>query len=223
MSAFAVLAFAWLATSPMGATPPAAGAPRFVQLASLEGLPADSLEREAFASAFHDVFAESQLEVERRDAEGAWRREPPFSNRFRLLEGDPADDVWTLQVVVGVPAPAPLPHRKGAPARANVARRRSRGFALAVTAVPPDLPRDAARPQPERVGFAFAAAGPAGVDRPFESGGYRLDWNAAGRAAGLLTLERLHHLSEDLREDERFVVAPVIRTSVVNPSEGSSR
>jgi len=207
------------ATSFPGSTPSAPGAPRLVQLVSLDGLPPDSLSREEFLGAFRGVFAEEQLDVERLDAE-QWRPGLRFSNRFRLLEGTAADDVWSLQVVVGAPPPV-VPARRKKPSQADPqrysafqSRRSSRGMMLSIVTVSPAAKADGKPGQTVPYGIAFPIApSEEGSSPVVPAGGYVFPWDEAGRAAGRLALETLHRGSGDLGADERFRIAPAVRAA----------
>ncbi|MBK7366391.1 MAG: hypothetical protein IPJ04_00395 [Candidatus Eisenbacteria bacterium] len=199
---------------PMGATPPAPGAPRFAQLVSLEGLPADSTIRLAFMNGFRDVFADEQLRSE-RDNGGGWQPQVAVPNRFRLLEGSAADDAWTVQVVIGAPAPAVVQRTQGenTKRRSDKARRASRGMIVSVIALSPEARQNGARPLPQTFAFAFPAPPPpADASQIVTSSGYTYSWTAAGQTAGKLALEVLHHFSEDLSAQERADITPAVRT-----------
>ena len=199
-----------------GATPAAVGSPRFVQLVAVEGLPSDTNIREEFMNAFRGTFADERLKAERGGHSG-WAPSVALPNRFRLLEGSPSDDVWTLQVVVGALAPAmQAPKRQPRPGepkrRGDLSRRASRGMILAVTALSPEAIRNGARAMPQNIAFAFPAPPPpADASQPVTSGGYAYSWSAAGRTAALIALETLHHFSGDLNDMERCDIAPAVR------------
>ena len=205
-----------VAAGRMGATPVAAGAPHFVQLISFQGLPPDSSIRLEFMEAFRGVFAEDQLKSE-HGGDGGWTASSALPNRFRLLEGSLADDVWTLQVVIGAPASARGPlkvnPKPGEPRRRpDTSRRSSRGMIVSFTTLSPEAIRNGARAMARTSAFAFPPPPPpVDASQPVSSSGFRYSWAAAGTAAGLLALETLHHDSSDLREDERFDIAPAVR------------
>ncbi|MFN8588405.1 MAG: hypothetical protein U0704_11475 [Candidatus Eisenbacteria bacterium] len=201
----------------MGRTPAAPGMPLFAQLLSVEGLPADSTIRREFAAGLREVFAEDRHASE-RDGGGGWQPSTALPNRFRLLEGTPADDAWNVQIVLGAPAPAVVQKRAsqgdGAKRRSEKSRRASRGMIVSVTALSPEARQNGARALPVTVAFAFPAPPPpADASQVVTSSGYEYSWAKAGRCAGLLALEVLHHGSGDLRENERFDLAPAVRTS----------
>ena len=122
------LALSLLAVVP-GATPLAPGAPRFAQLAEVQGMPADSASRYAFLDGLRGMFAEDVLETE--DADGGQPDRVP--NRFRLLEGDEAQDAWRIGLVLGAPPvlrPAGKVTSRGSAPRVEL-RRAGRGVGLA--------------------------------------------------------------------------------------------
>ena len=204
------------ATASAGATPGALGTPRFVQLTSIEGLPPDSLARGQFLDAFRGVFAEEQLDAEKLVGE-EWRPGLRFSNRFRLLEGFPADDAWTLQIVVGAPPAVIVARRKkqDEPQRYSAleSRRMSRGMTLSMIVLSPEARANGARPRAMPFGFAFpAAAAPEGSSLAVPARGYVFPWDEAGRATGRLALELLHRDSGELGPGDRFLLSPAVRT-----------
>lgn len=216
--ALGLLAATTSAPGRMGATPVAAGAPNFVQLVSFEGLPPDSSIRLEFMDAFRGTFAEEHLRSE-HGGDAGWMASPALPNRFRLLEGSLADDAWTLQVVVGAPASATGPIKANPKPgerrrRADTSRRASRGMIVSFTTLSPEAIRNGARAMARTSAFAFPAPPPpADASQPVTSSGFRYSWEAAGRVAALLALETLHHDSGDLREGERFDIAPAVRVA----------
>lgn len=201
-----------------GATPAYTGAPRFVQLTSVEGLPADSSVRRDFIEGFRGAFAEPDFPSQKRLGDETWGANLNVPNRFKLLEGFPADDAWTLQVVIGAPPPAGQPPRQhprpGDPKRRMlVSRRASRGMIAVFTALSPEAIRNGARALPERIAFAFPSPPPADPStQAVVSSGFEYSWSEAGRVAGLLALETLHHHSGDLNANERLVIEPAVRS-----------
>lgn len=213
------LAALWLAAAPAhaqrpgsyGATnpPPVPGAPRFVQIESFEGLPRDSADRAIVTGVFRGAFAEFELPVEKPGVRnGEWVGDGAIPTRFRLLEGVPADSVWTIQVVLGFPRE--LPPKKAAasgrrpanePVRARP-ERVSRGLNVVVAALSPEARFRGARPLPLRVSLAL----------PPDSAG-RYDWEQAARGAALIALEALHRASGDLPEPLRVTTDPVRRVA----------
>ena len=214
-----LLAVQLLAGSMPGATPSAPGVHHFVQLTSIEGLAADSASRERFMSAFRDAFSESDLPAQ-SGHDGEWKAAESVTNHFRLLEGSAAEDAWQLQVVLGVPPLAAPPTKKKAPKHvvrpqgspATTLRRTSRGLHVTVVAISPEAAKAGARPIPFSTGIAFPLQRPAGStgDLLVPRGGYDYPWEQAGRAAAMVALDRLHHLSEDLPADERLDVTPAL-------------
>lgn len=83
---------------------------------------------------------------------------------------------------------------------------------LVITALSPEAIRGGVRAMPERLAFAFPPPPVVGEGtQPVTAGGYAYSWTEAGRAAGVLALETLHHRSGDLDETERFVLTPALR------------
>ncbi len=198
----------------LGHTPPALGAPHFVQLTALAGLPADSTMRAEFTAGFRSEFAADQLASETRSADGTWASGPPVMNRFRLLEGSPADDAWTLHVVLGSPPPLVRPGKSADAQRRSVpTRRTSRGMIAALEVTIPQSPTTDARTTSARVGFAFPATG-AAADAALgvPATGYAFPWGDAGRAVARLALEELLRASGDMSAGERCVLAPAVRS-----------
>ena len=129
------LALSLLAVVP-GATPLAPGAPRFAQLAEVQGMPADSASRYAFLDGLRGMFAEDVLETE--DADGGQPDRVP--NRFRLLEGDEAQDAWRIGLVLGAPPvlrPTGKVTSRGSAPRIEL-RRAGRGLTVVLTVRSPE-------------------------------------------------------------------------------------
>ncbi len=210
---FALLSTLMMLAAVPGATPSALGSPRFVQIAAVQGVPSDSSSRADFLQGLRDVFAEESLPVLR--GEGADTEMLP--NRFRLLEGSEATDAWTMQFTVGAP-PAVLqvqPRRKkGVAARPRVTTRRaSRGVTVVVATRPPQNVDDPA-PAIQQVYHMVVPAVATDTTVFFQhapTGGLVFRWDAAGRAAGLLALEQLHHQSGDLPPARHVSIAPVLK------------
>jgi hypothetical protein len=202
-------------------TPVALGAPRFVQIASMAGVPSDSLVSGEFDAAFRGAFAQDALPGERLTSAGQWQQGLPLPNRFRLLEGDPAEDAWQLDIQIGAPAPA-MGSRKERQTtdgghswhevtvkRSDPRRRASRGMIVAWTLRVPDPSGAVGRTVEGHTAFYFPAAGSgAGTRVP---GRYAYPWDDAGRIAATLVLEMLHHESGDLLPKERMDVSPARR------------
>lgn len=203
--------------SPLARTPVAVGAPMFAQLVSLAGLPADSTIRTQFMAGLRDAFAEANLPSEVSEGEG-WKASHPLPNRFHLLEGTPADDAYGVQLVIGAPAPAVVQKRASdgdaARRRQEKSRRASRGMIVSVTLTSPEAREKKLAPVPVTVAFAFPAPPPpADASQVVTSSGYDYSWVEAGRRAALLALEALHRDHGDLRANERFDLAPAVRTT----------
>lgn len=213
MFALQLLATTAASSSPMAHTPAVPGAPEFVQVGAIVGLPADSLVRGRFLAAFRGAFASSDVPVESRSESGAWSAAGVASNRFRWLEGDPADDTWTLELSLGVPPAVVVPARGDQPRRVLESHRRSRGMIAAVTVTWPRTDERGPRSASERVAFAFAASdstgGSGGVGVP--AIGYLYPWDEAGRAVARLAIETLLRQRGDLDERTRVAIAPASR------------
>lgn len=212
---FAFLAFLSLLVSApsSGATPMAPGAPRFAQITSLQGVPTDSTSRDDFMQGIRDVFADEDIPVLR--GEGPDTEAQP--NRFRLLEGEPADDAWRLMITVGAPPPilGAESKQKGLPPhpRRVGQRRASRGVIVAIETRSPKQAEHGESTIPFRYQLVVPAVA-TDTTVLFQhppTGGVLFRWDAAGRAAGLLALEQLHHQSGDLPFDHHVSIAPVIR------------
>ena len=111
------------ATTWAGKTPAAPGAPKFAQLASVTGLPADSSMRAEFLGALRGVFALDEVPGERQGGDHEWKSGLPLPNRFRLLEGATAEDAWQLELTVGAPPPLHRQESASRPARTVPTRR----------------------------------------------------------------------------------------------------
>ncbi len=212
--ALQLIATAPSASSPMGRTPAVPGAPEFVQVGSIVGLPADSLVRTRFMAAFRGEFASSDVPIESRSESGEWSAAGRASNRFRWLEGDMADDTWKLGLSLGVP-PAVVVQPKGdQPRRVLESRRRSRGMIAAITVTWPKQGEETPRSESDRVAFAFAASdstGGASVTS-VPAIGYLYPWESAGRAVARLAIETLLRQRGDVGAGTRVLIAPAVRT-----------
>ncbi len=203
-TAFAQRPGSYGATNP----PPAPGAPRFVQIESVDGLPRGAEERAEVLGALRGAFALDAFAVETRaGAFDAWRADGEWPNRFRLLEGSPADSVWTLRVVMGFPRELPKdklqprPTVPGTPATARRAgARAAHGFTMVVSVTSPEARFRAAVPDERR----FSVVLPADTSRVYA-------WDVAGDAAGRLALETLHRAAGDLRDAQRARLVPARR------------
>ncbi len=209
------LALQLLATAPgamPGATPVAPGAPRFVQIASLTGVPADSAAQEGFGTAFRSVFAEESLPGE-HESGGSWRGGLPLPNHFRLLEGDVASDAWQVQVSIGAPPPlqVPDPRHKGH-VLTIAGRRMSRGMRVGAVVSVPSPSGAVDHTFTVTASFAFPAKGDGRASLAVPQNGYVFPWDDAGHVAGLLVLEALHRESRDFVATERVDITPAVRT-----------
>jgi hypothetical protein len=184
-----------------------------VQLTSVVGLPADSVARGQFLAAFRGEFAAVDVPIERLTLAGDWAAGGSATNHFRLIE-DASDDAWTMQVVIGAPPPLKLPARKGQKSsRTAASRRTSRGMIAAFTLRSPSTDVPEPHSASARIAFAFPASPvAAGASLGVPATGYAFPWSDAGRAAGRLALEALHHESGDLAAEERCAIAPAVRT-----------
>jgi hypothetical protein len=209
--ALALHLFAATASQGMpGATPPASGGPKFVQIATLTGIPADSSMRAEFVNSFRGVFALDELPGERLSSGDEWKPGLPLPNRFRLLEGEAASDAWTIDVEVGSPPPLHRAQTSTHAARTVATRRTSRGMIVAFVLHVPDPNGGPPRAVPQRFAFAFPAAG-GGGGLAVPSTGYTFPWGDAGRVAGALALEALHRESGDIVDAERMDIQPAVR------------
>lgn len=199
-----------------GATPAAPGSPLFVQLRSIEGLPLEPNARRAFLQGFRMTFAENEFALASGGVEtGAPIAGEVTANRFRLLEGSPSEDAWSLQLVIGTPplvVPAKPKAKKGEPEvrrNANTLGRASRGLTLVFMVLSPQAVKADARPIPVRLGLVFPdSAAQDGVGERVSSGGYQFPWAEAGHVTGLLALELLHQGAGEMREKDRVFLGP---------------
>ena len=201
-----------------GSTPVVPGASRLAQLSSLVGVPADSSTRAEFLSAFRGVFASDKLPGERLSSANEWSASLPLPNHFHLLEGDVAEDVWRLEVSIGSPSPLRTRRRdQSVPGHVKTtvvpSLRTSRGMLVALTMQVPDEPGEPGRTASSRTAFYFPAEVGKEVSLGVPTTGYKYPWAKAGRIAGLLVLETLHHESGDLLEIERMDIKPAVRAS----------
>lgn len=206
-----------------GATPAAPGLPLFVQLASIEGLPKEPAAREQFEQAFRMVFADDSFSLAAAAARGGAEVEGARTiNRFRLLEGSPGEDVWSLRLVLGTPplvVPAKPKVKKGdAPPRRNAGTlgRATRGLTVVFMLLSPEAVKADARPIPDSYGLVFPDPKAAdGVGDRVSSGGYEFPWSDAGRATGLLALELLHQRAGELPEKDHLFLGEGVRRTAV--------
>lgn len=189
---------------PARSIPPAPGIPHFAYVTAIEGLAPDSLGGRDFMTGFNSAFVENTFGTERASVRpGELLASVPISNRFRLLLGANNPGAWQVQLSLrGVGAdltPGGRSKRPRAAAR-PAARAASPSAAqdtlldIMIVARSPEAVAAGARAVPSRVRLVF----------PRPSGSRAEFARAAGRAAALLTLEVLHHQSEDLAPDERL-------------------
>lgn len=208
------------ADSMPGATPAASGAPRFVQVLSLTGVPADTTIRAEFESAFLATFAEDELPGERLSGAGEWKGGLPLPNRFRLLQGDEAGDAWKVDVTIGAPPPMAGTRDGSDPitGKATTVRtvvgthRASRGMIVAWSVQVPGPSGAIARTATGRAAFYYPATGAAGATLAVPETRYRFPWRNSGRIAATLVLESLQRESGDLLDSERFTLTPAVRS-----------
>jgi hypothetical protein len=199
-----------VATPPVAAAgiPAAPGIPHFTHLVSIDGLPADRDATRAFMAAFRGAFAQASFVTEKLEA----RRKQyvqgiPISNRFRLIEGSSGEGTFQLQVVIEwtslrdtASSPA-LPDSTAAPAPDSTT---SREATVLIVALSPEAAAAQARPIPvrERLVFHF----PVEPRSKF--------FSAVGRRVAMLSLETLHHLTDDLDRDLRLRIDRVDRVGL---------
>jgi len=184
-------------TGPDRTLTPVPGAPRFAYVTALEGLPPDSLGGREFRVAFNSAFVETEFSTERESVRpGEMLLSVPISNHFRLLHGSNNADAWQVQVSLtwGRSYSATRAKRSKLTQSPRAAAPRDTSVEIVIFALSPEAVAAGARvvPDYERLVFRSAAGPP------------ELFARNAGRAVALLTLELLHHLSEDLAQDERL-------------------
>ncbi len=209
--AFAAAATGALAADrdPVPSIPAAPGFPRFACVTAIEGLAPDSLGGRDFMIGLNSAFVENSFRTERASVRpGELLASVPISNRFRLLLGGNNPGAWQVQLSlrwVGAdstrggrskrPRAAARPASRAASASdAAPSAARDTLLDVVIEARSPEAVAAGARVVPSRVRLAFP-----------RSPGSRAEFaRAAGRAVALLTLEVLHHQSEDLASDERL-------------------
>lgn len=200
--AMAVLACAGCAGADAPADSPPPGSPNFAVIETIEGAPADSTGGREFATALRSTFLRPSFETQRTAARaGEYAVSVPISNRFVLVEGSGAAknaDAYRVQVTLEWLKPPARP------------RATPRGKRKATAAAAPDTSAPRA--------FVSVVVWPPGVDPAIvriaaasdtvtfraprtPPGAYG---TSIGSTAALLVLERLHHLSGDLPEDEHL-------------------
>ncbi len=216
-----MLACAGCARADAPADSPPPGSPNFAVIEAIEGAPPDSLGGREFWTALRSTFIRSSFTTQHAAARaGEYAIGVPISNRFVLLEGSGAaknPDAYRVQLTLEwLKPPAP----RAAP------RGKRKATAAAIPAVP-----DTSAPR----AFVSVVVWPPGVDpaivriaaasdtvtflaprAPVAAHGASI-----GRAAALLVVERLHHLSGDLPEDERLKVDQADRHRLAD--EGPAR
>jgi hypothetical protein len=160
-------------------------------IAGFDGLPADSLLAHAFRVGVRVGFGASFLRAERPAPDGrGWIPTLPVDNRFRLIYGTAPFDCWDLHATL---APAPPAPGDSVP-----------GLAVGWIVHSHAMREANARPLPARDTLWLAPAPRVTA----EQGATRL-----GRAAAVLALERMLHLSGALPERDRLSIPDVRRSS----------
>jgi hypothetical protein len=167
--------------------------------------------RTEFLTGFRGAFASDELPGERLSSGNEWQPGLPLPNHFRLLEGTPAEDAWSVEVVIGSPPPLRTAEGAHRASRAVPTRRASRGMIVAFVIHVPDPQGGPPRKLQARYAFAFPATRPTGDDLAIPQTGYVFPWGDAGRLAGALALETMQHESGDLTAAERMDIRPAVR------------
>ncbi len=203
--AAAALTFAGCARADAPADTPPPGAPNFAVIETLDGAPADSAGGREFWTALRSTFIRTSFATQRAATRpGEYAISVPISNRFVLLEGSGASknpDAYRVQLTLewlapqGEPPAAPRGKRKPAALATPAAPDTTapRAF-VAVVVWPPGVD-----PAVVRIAAASDTVTFRAPRAPSAAHGASI-----GRAAALLVLERLHHLSGDLAQDERL-------------------
>ena len=202
--AMAVLACAGCAGADAPADSPPPGSPNFAVIETIEGVPADSTGGREFATALRSMFLSPSFETQRTAARaGEYAVSVPITNRFVLVEGSGAaknPDAYRVQVTLEwlkPPAPpraTPRGKRKATPVTSAAPDTSSPRAFVSVVVWPPGVDPAIVRIAAASDTVTFRAA-----RTPHGAHGASI-----GSAAALLVLERLHHLSGDLPEDERL-------------------
>ena len=175
--------------------------PNIVILTSVDGiLPGDSTAAHAFMAGVREAF-EPEFYLTEGVNVGPPRVSMALANRFQLVHGDPFGDEWRVQLTID-----------GEGQRTGDRWSRPRdGFhdslsilIIHVRVLSPEAVRSRARSDLVIEELAF--------DLPFEPRAARL--SHAGRAAGLLAVEVLHHRSGDLAPDTRVRIDHTVRRPV---------
>jgi hypothetical protein len=196
--------------------------PRPAHVVTIEHLPPDSLDRTELLDGFHAAAAETSLWCLATGA-GEPRRHA-FENRFAVVDGDPGENLWSVEVTLGLPPPrrlAKTEHRRNPQTgqletrtieKSDLKHRAARGMTVVVAIVPPGMHPDDPRPAPVRGQFLLPLAdGETGNSTDVLTRGYLLSWTEAGRAAGRFVLEALHRQSGDLPDSLSLDLAPTLR------------
>lgn len=189
-----------------------------VEIAAIEGLPGDSLQRNPFLAGFQSAFERARLDREVSGIAG-WSAAPSIANSFQLRRPGADRDAWSVRVTVVLPPIAggsrtvmtsdpsgryTVLEKKG---WANPKRRLTRSMVVRVSAFTANEARLGAGPEPDEVSVQFPGPAPTGEGTPVHPlHGYDFPWRDAGRIAGLLALESLHHRSHDLGARERLAL-----------------
>jgi len=186
---------------------------RAVEIAAVDGLPPDSLQRNDFLAGFRSAFEQGRLDREVSGVAG-WSGAPAIPNAFQLRRRGADRDAWSVRVSIQLPQIAGGPRVSTDPtarrAWANPKRRLSRGMVVRVAAFTANEARIGSGPEPDEVVVRFPE--PGGESQTYQQLGYDFPWKDAGRIAGVLALESLHHRSRDLGARERLALAGWLRT-----------
>jgi hypothetical protein len=218
-----LLLLAALAAASVVSAPVASAATHAVEVAWVQGLPPDSLQRSQFLEGFQSTFEQDRLEREISGIAG-WSLYSPMANAFRLCRPGTDRDAWSLRVNLTLPPIASgtrttwrtdpsgkyvVPESKG---WTNPKRRSTRRMIVRVVALTSNQARIGDAPAPDEVPVQFPGPAPSAEGTPVPPlRGYEFPWTLAGRTAGLLALESLHHRSRDLGERERLALPHVTR------------
>ncbi len=199
------LTFAGCARADAPADAPPPGVPNFAVIETLDGAPADSAGGREFWTALRSTFIRPSFTTQRAATRpGEYAISVPISNRFVLLEGSGASknpDAYRVQLTLEWLAPqAELPaaprgmRKRSAPMTPAAPDTTAPRAFVAVFVWPPGVD-----PAVVRIAAASDTVTFRAPRTPSAAHGASI-----GRAAALLVLERLHHLSGDLAQDERL-------------------
>ena len=194
-----------------------------VEIAAIEGLPPDSLQRNPFLAGFQSAFERARLDREISGIAG-WSAALSIANAFQLRRPGADRDAWSVRVRVVLPPIAggtrtvmtsdpsgrsTMLEKKG---WANPKRRLTRSMVVRVSTFTANEARLGVGLDPDEVSVQLPGPPPTGEGTPvYPLHGYDFPWRDAGRIAGLLALESLHHRSHDLGARERLVLPSWIR------------